>query len=67
MFAHKKRMAVMITVGRRPTFAREALSSALEDFTSVFGMGTGGSPPAWPPGFINNNKFLVKLATRLIR
>ncbi len=27
-----------------------AVSSALEDLTSVFGMGTGVTPPAWPPG-----------------
>ena len=27
-----------------------AVSSALEDFTSVFGMGTGVAPPAWSPG-----------------
>ena len=26
-----------------------AVSSALEGLTAVFGMGTGGSPPAWPP------------------
>ncbi len=27
-----------------------AVSSALEDLTSVFEMGTGVTPPAWPPG-----------------
>lgn len=27
-----------------------AVPSALEGFTSVFGMGTGVSPPLWPPG-----------------
>ena len=29
-----------------------AVSSALEGLTSVFGMGTGISPPLWPPGII---------------
>ncbi len=34
-----------------------AVSSALEGLTAVFGMGTGVSPPAWPPGkFINLKK-----------
>ena len=27
-----------------------AVSSALEGLTSVFGMGTGVTPPVWPPG-----------------
>src|SRR2546427_8302159 len=27
-----------------------AVLSALEGLTSVFGMGTGVTPPAWPPG-----------------
>ncbi len=27
-----------------------AVSSALEDLTSVFGMGTGVAPPVWSPG-----------------
>ena len=27
-----------------------AVSWALEGLTSVFGMGTGGAPPVWPPG-----------------
>jgi hypothetical protein len=27
-----------------------AVSSALRRFTSVFGMGTGGSTSLWPPG-----------------
>lgn len=31
-------------IRRRPTFAEKPLSSALEDFTSVFGMRTGGTP-----------------------
>jgi hypothetical protein len=26
-----------------------AVPSALEVLTAVFGMGTGGSPPLWPP------------------
>ena len=30
-----------------------AVSSALEGLTSVFGMGTGISPPLWPPGIIS--------------
>src|SRR5574337_1872216 len=30
-----------------------AVPSALEDFTSVFGMGTGVSPPLWPPGILH--------------
>ncbi len=27
-----------------------AVPSAQEGLTSVFGMGTGGTPPVWPPG-----------------
>ena len=36
---------------RRPTLARAgpALPSAMGGLTSVFGMGTGISPPLWPP------------------
>ena len=36
---------------RRPTFARpiDALSSGLQRFTSVFGMGTGGTTVPWSP------------------
>ena len=36
---------------RFPTFARQtaALSSALDGFTSEFGMGSGGSRPLWSP------------------
>src|SRR5881628_3439454 len=30
-----------------------AVSSALEDLTSVFEMGTGVTPPAWPPGTLS--------------
>ena len=30
-----------------------AVPSALEDFTSVFGMGTGVTPPVRPPGNFN--------------
>ncbi len=34
-----------------PTFAWEpTLSSALNSFTSEFGMGSGGSRSLWPPG-----------------
>ena len=33
-----------------------AVSSALEGLTAVFGMGTGGSPPAWPPENRHNVK-----------
>ena len=29
-----------------------AVPSALEGLTSVFGMGTGVSPPQWPPGIL---------------
>ena len=36
---------------RRPTLARpgDALPSAMEPLTSVFGMGTGMAAPPWPP------------------
>ena len=39
---------------QRPTFPQEAVSSAQESLTSVFGMGTGITSPLWPPGIINN-------------
>jgi hypothetical protein len=29
-----------------------AVPSALEVLTAVFGMGTGGSPPLWPPEIV---------------
>ena len=35
-----------------------AVSSALEGLTAVFGMGTGGSPPAWPPENRHNMKVM---------
>ncbi len=37
---------------RRPTLPPhdKAVPSALEGLTSVFGMGTGGTPPLWSPG-----------------
>ena len=34
-------------------FPADAVSSALESLTSVFGMGTGITSPLWPPGIIN--------------
>ena len=40
---------------RRPTLAQaiQALPSALQRFTSVFGMGTGGTTAVMPPGKLN--------------
>ena len=40
---------IKIFVGRLLTFAAKPLSSALENFTSVFGMGTGGASPELSP------------------
>ena len=43
---------------RLPTFPpREAVSSALESLTSVFGMGTGISSPLWPPDNVYKSSF----------
>ena len=43
---------------RLPTFPpREAVSSALESLTSVFGMGTGISSPLWPPDNVSKSSF----------
>ena len=33
-------------------FPAFAVSSALEVLTSVFGMGTGGTPPVWSPDYV---------------
>ena len=44
-------------------FPADAVSSALESLTSVFGMGTGITSPLWPPGIINifRNDYLLEL------
>lgn len=36
-------------VRRRPTLPPKAVPSALKGLTSVFGMGTGGTPSLWSP------------------
>ena len=43
------------------TLAR-AVPSGLRGLTSVFGMGTGGTPPVWPPGTcsVSSEKFKVR-------
>ena len=41
-----------------------AVSSALEDLTSVFGMGTGVAPPAWPPGIFTRIR-IVSVRSKL--
>ena len=41
-----------------------AVSSALEGLTAVFGMGTGGSPPAWPPENRQANFGTPRFSTR---
>ena len=38
-----------------------AVSSALEGLTSVFGMGTGVSPPLWSPGNLTSVRCLMFL------
>src|SRR5207245_7850582 len=47
-----------------------AVSSALEDLTSVFEMGTGVTPPAWPPGIrkdcVYQEQIIVKPHGRLV-
>src|SRR5881409_249856 len=47
-----------------------AVSSALEDLTSVFEMGTGVTPPAWPPGnrkdCVYQEQIIVKPHGRLV-
>ena len=53
-----------------------AVSSALESLTSVFGMGTGVTPPAWPPRILYDvctclnvsvrSKLIVKPHGRLV-
>ena len=42
---------------RRPTLARpgDALPSAMEPLTSVFGMGTGMAAPPWPPAEVHRS------------
>ena len=52
---------------QRPTFARPfaALSSAQQCFTSVFGMGTGGSTALWSPESRSHNSKNRLLTTRL--
>ena len=48
-------LALFISVSRQwPTLPRKeyAVPSALEDLTSVFGMGTGVTPPPLSPGFL---------------
>ncbi len=34
-----------------------AVSSALEGLTAVFGMGTGVTPPVWPPGICKDHVY----------
>ena len=41
-----------------------AVSSALKRFTSVFGMGTGGSPPLLSPGKLNSNTNAFRIIRR---
>ena len=50
---------------RRPTFAQpiEALSSGLQRFTSVFGMGPGGTTALESPEVYRN----LKLSTKLVK
>src|SRR5437879_3159660 len=47
-----------------------AVSSALEGLTSVFEMGTGVTPPAWPPGIrkdcVYQEQIIVKPHGRLV-
>jgi hypothetical protein len=47
---------------QRPTLPplRGAVPSAREGLTSVFGMGTGGTPPLWSPDYLNHVRALQR-------
>src|SRR5881275_2254346 len=62
-----ERRGVSIIFRQRPTLphGNRAVPSALEGLTSVFGMGTGGTPPIKPPENVRRSTGPVLYVRRL--